>query len=95
LNHKRNERRLYGATLKTNRLQRTLRVFSFLQPFQLVSRNGEKKAGSADVFHQQDERHCTVCNVLVDNSNLGGHSRKSGVGRGSLVSELLLSLKGC
>jgi hypothetical protein len=51
-----------------------------------AGKNGEVSKGAClmstldnnpDIFHQQDARHCFSCGVLVNNWNLGGHSRKS------------------
>jgi hypothetical protein len=85
MKRKRKERRLWPAAFKTAEAERIYLTILLLQPFQLASRNGEAKGGAADALHHWNERHCVVCNVLVDNENLGGHSRKSGVGRGYLV----------
>ena len=73
MNHKRNERRLCGATLKTTEV---LQIYYSLLLLQVgrsrAGRNGEVKKRSRNPFHQQEDiRRCVVCSVPVDNSNLG------------------------
>jgi len=74
---KRSGRRRCAAPPKTAEVWQTYLVFPLLQPFRLAARNGEVKGGARAVFHQQDIRRCVACHVRVDNSNLGGHARKS------------------
>jgi hypothetical protein len=65
---------LWRATLKTVGRSRVYHIPPSLQPFK-GGRNGEVQ--SRGFLHQQDERCCVVCRSPVDNSNLGGHDRKS------------------
>ena len=83
---RRNARRPGKTAPQTTEVVGIYLIIFLPKPFQLASTNGEVKKRSRDSFHQQDDiRRCVACNVPVDNSNLGGHSRKSRVGRRSLV----------
>ena len=71
------ERRLCGATFK---LTEVLETYYILLPLQVrgsrAGKNGQGKRRSRDLFHH-DIRRCVACSVPIDNSNLGGHRRKS------------------
>ena len=75
MNHKRNERRLCGATLKTAEVVRIYHFPLFLQrETALRQRKGEAKR--CRFFHQR-KRSCVCCGRRIRNRSLGGYSGRS------------------
>ena len=77
MKRKKEERRLCGATLKTAEVAQTYSLFLTLQVGKGGFGGGNVFKSAATPFHQHGVLYCVCCCKPVDNSNLGGHARKS------------------